>query len=120
MNATCWYAASERITDRSVPDEMIKGVEEAVLLLDDRPCAHAPGEHPDTGDPDYANQVGYFLRSPGGRAEIAEYYGWAEEGGAGEPGDESEPLDAWVCSAFLRDVAEGTLAEPASGLRSFA
>ncbi|MFE0043929.1 hypothetical protein [Streptomyces albireticuli] len=116
MNATCWYAASERITDRSVLDAMIKGVEEAVLLLEDRPCAHAPGEHPDTGDPDYANQVGYFLRSPGGRAEIAEYYGWDEED---EPGEESEALDAWVCPAFLRDVAEETLGELASGLRSF-
>ncbi|UQI45602.1 hypothetical protein M1P56_15205 [Streptomyces sp. HU2014] len=119
MNATCWYAASERITDRSVLDAMIKGVEEAVLLLEDRPCAHGPGEHPETGDPDYANQVGYFLRSPGGRAEIAEYYGWDEWDEADGPGDENEPLDAWVCPAFLREVAEETLAELAGGLRSF-
>ncbi|MFC5149972.1 hypothetical protein [Streptomyces aureoversilis] len=116
MNATCWYATSERITDRSVLDAMIKGIEEALPLLEDRPCTHAPGEHPDTGDPDYASQVGYFLRSPGGRAEIAEYYGWNEED---EADQEDEPLDGWVCPAFLRDLAEDTLLELASGLRAF-
>ncbi|GGY01599.1 hypothetical protein [Streptomyces hiroshimensis] len=116
MNATCWYATSERITDRSVLDAMIKGVEEAVALLEDRPCTHGPGEHPDTRDPDYTNQVGYFLRSPGGRAEIAEYYGWNEED---EADQEDEPLDAWVCPDFLRDLAEDTLVELSSGLRAF-
>ncbi|WP_144440811.1 hypothetical protein [Streptomyces roseifaciens] len=116
MNATCWYATSERITDRSVLDAMIKGIEGALPLLEDRPCTHAPGEHPDTGDPDYASQVGYFLRSPGGRAEIAEYYGWDQED---EADQEDEPLDGWVCPDFLRDLAEDTLLELTSGLRSF-
>ncbi|MEH6373100.1 hypothetical protein V7793_01855 [Streptomyces sp. KLMMK] len=116
MNATCWYATSERITDRSVLDAMVKGIEEALPLLEDRPCTHAPGEHPDTDDPDYASQVGYFLRSPGGRAEIAEYYGWNEED---EADQEDEPLDGWVCPAFLRDLAEDTLLELASGLKAF-
>ncbi|GHG61787.1 hypothetical protein [Streptomyces griseocarneus] len=106
MNATCWYAASERITDRAVPDAMIKGIEAALPLLDDGPCAHAPGEHPSTDDPDYANRIGYLLRSPGGRAEIAEDYGWDEED---EEEHEDEPLDAWVCPAFLHDLAEETL-----------
>ncbi|GAA3050887.1 hypothetical protein FHS39_001008 [Streptomyces olivoverticillatus] len=116
MNATCWYAASERITDRAVLDAMIKGVEAAVPLLGDGPCTHSPGEHPDTRDPDYTNQAGYLLRSPGGRAEIAEYYGWDEED---EDDQEDEPLDAWVCPAFLHDLADETLAALTAGLRSF-
>ncbi|MFG2982232.1 hypothetical protein ACGFYQ_13395 [Streptomyces sp. NPDC048258] len=126
MNATCWYAASERITERSVIDAMIKGVEAAVALLSDGPCAHGPGEHPDTDDPDHANRVGYLLRSPGGRAEISEDHGWDEEdeedvqegqedGGAG--GD--EPLDAWVCPAFLRDLADETLDTLTDALAAF-
>lgn len=107
MNATCWYAASERITDRSVPDAMIKGVEAAVALLgDDAPCAHAPGEHPSTNDPDHTSRVGYLLRSPGGRAEISEDYGWDSED---EEDHEDEPLDAWVCPAFLHELAAETL-----------
>ncbi|MFE5869102.1 hypothetical protein ACFQ6V_10670 [Streptomyces roseifaciens] len=32
---------------------------------------------------------------------------------------EDEPLDGWVCPAFLRDLAEDTLLELASGLRAF-
>ncbi|WP_328929493.1 hypothetical protein OG429_36280 [Streptomyces sp. NBC_00190] len=125
MNATCWYAASERITDRSVPASMVKGVEAAVALLEDGPCAHGPGEHPDTGDPDYASQVGYLLRSPGGRAEIAEYDGWDEDGEDGEDGEggdgpgEDEPLDAWVCPAFLRELASETIGTLRGALAAF-
>ncbi|MFF3763112.1 hypothetical protein ACFYYR_03350 [Streptomyces sp. NPDC001922] len=116
MNATCWYATSERVTERSVLEAMIKGVEEAVPLLDDRPCTHDPGEHPDTRDPDAANSAGYQLRSPGGRAEIAEYYGWDEED---EAEHEDVALDAWVCPVFLEGLAEDTLTELRSGLEAF-
>ncbi|MEV4440210.1 hypothetical protein AB0K09_14510 [Streptomyces sp. NPDC049577] len=119
MNATCWYATSERITDRGVLDAMIEGIEKAVSLLDDRPCTHAPGEHPDTGDPDWTNQVGYLLRSPGGRAEISEYDGWDEKDEEGEADQEYEPLDAWVCPEFLHDLAEKTLVELKSGLAAY-
>ncbi|MFF7725494.1 hypothetical protein [Streptomyces sp. NPDC008001] len=119
MNATCWYATSERITDRAVLDAMIKGIEAAVPLLGDAPCTHAPGEHPDTSDPDYTNQVGYLLRSPGGRAEISEYYGWDEEDEDEDEEGEEEPLDAWVCPAFLHDLAEETLGTLRGGLASF-
>ncbi|GAB7035810.1 hypothetical protein AB0G35_15145 [Streptomyces sp. NPDC021749] len=115
MNATSWYAMSERITTRSVPDAMIKGIEAAVLLLGDRPCTHGSGEHPDTNDPDHVNRIGYQLRSPGGRAEISEYYGWDEED---EEDLEDEPLDAWVCPAFLRDLADETLTTLACEVRT--
>ncbi|WP_330294714.1 hypothetical protein [Streptomyces sp. NBC_00503] len=116
MNATCWYAASERITERSVLDAMIEGVRAAVPSLRDDPCTHGPGEHPDTGDVDHLSQVGYLLRSPGGRAEFAEDQGW---GDAEEPEGEDEPLDAWVCSAFLRALAEETLNTLTGALESF-
>ncbi|PBC80303.1 MULTISPECIES: hypothetical protein [unclassified Streptomyces] len=106
MNATCWYAASERIMDPAVPAAMVKGVRAAVTLLSDHPCTHGPGEHPDTNDPDHLNRVGYLLRSPGGRAEFAEDYGWDDED---EDEYEEEPLDAWVCPAFLHDLADETL-----------
>ncbi|OKK19441.1 hypothetical protein AMK16_15130 [Streptomyces sp. CB00455] len=105
MNATCWYAASERITEQSVLEEMVKGVEEAVPLLDDRPCARTAGAHPDTGDPDHASEVGYLLRSPGGRAELGEQHGWDGD----EDGNGDEPLDGWVCPQFLRGLAAETL-----------
>ncbi|MFD8980360.1 hypothetical protein [Streptomyces sp. NPDC059564] len=120
MNATCWYAASERITDRSVLDAMIEGVRGALPLLRDDECAHDSGDHPDTGDADYLNQVGYFLRSPGGRAEIAEYYGWDDEDEEYAEGDaEEEALDAWVCPEFLRGLAEQTLSTLTEALESF-
>ncbi|THA51449.1 hypothetical protein [Streptomyces sp. A1136] len=122
MNATCWYAASERITDRSVPEAMVKGVEEAVASLPDGPCAHDSDEHPDTDDPDHASRVGYLLRSPGGRAEMAEDHGWDEEDEEDEAAgaaDEDEPLDAWVCPAFLRDLAEETLTTLKDALKGF-
>ncbi|MFG2490418.1 hypothetical protein ACGFSD_04985 [Streptomyces caniferus] len=116
MNATCWYAASERITDRSVLDSMVKGIQAAVPLLGDEPCAHGPKEHPDTNDPDYANRIGYLLRSPGGRAELAEDYGWDEEEQAD---DEEERVEAWVCSAFLHELADKTLEVLTDALQSF-
>ncbi|MFH8569351.1 hypothetical protein [Streptomyces sp. NPDC017993] len=116
MNATCWYATSERITDRSVLDAMLKGIEAAVPLLGDERCTHDPDEHPDTADSDHANRIGYLLRSPGGRAEIAESYGWDEEE---EEDPEDDPLDAWVCPAFLHDLAEETIAELEDGLESY-
>ncbi|MEU5048806.1 hypothetical protein [Streptomyces sp. NPDC021096] len=116
MNATCWYAASERVTDRAVLDAMIAGIEAAVPLLDDRPCPHAAGDHPDTDDPDWVNQVGYLLRSPGGRAEISESHGWSEED---ETEHEDVPLDAWVCPEFLCDLADETLGTLKDGLRDF-
>lgn len=120
MNATCWYAASERITDRSVLDAMIEGVRGALPLLRDEECAHGSGDHPDTGDADHLNQVGYFLRSPGGRAEMAEYHGWDDEDEEYGEGDvEEEALDAWVCPAFLRGLAEETLTTLTDALRSF-
>ncbi|KPI29820.1 hypothetical protein OV450_7271 [Actinobacteria bacterium OV450] len=119
MNATCWYAASERITDRSVPEAMVKGVEEAVASLPDGPCAHDSDEHPDTDDPDHASRIGYLLRSPGGRAEMAEDHGWEEEDEAAGTADDDEPLDAWVCPAFLRDLAEETLATLKDALKGF-
>ncbi|MGW7104319.1 hypothetical protein [Streptomyces sp. NPDC054838] len=118
MNAICWYAASERITDRAVPDAMIKGVRGAVPLLRDIPCTHAPGEHPDTGDTDYAARVGYLLRSPGGRAELAEDLGWDDE----DPDEEAagdEPLDAWVCPGFLRELADEALATLTDAVKDF-
>ncbi|MFI1968841.1 hypothetical protein [Streptomyces cinnamoneus] len=115
MNATCWYATSERITDPAVLKAMIAGIEAAVPLLDDAPCAHGPGEHPGTGDPDDMNQAGFLLRSPGGRAELAEPYGWDEED---EAEQDDEPLDAWVCPAFLEELADDTLGELRAGLRA--
>lgn len=118
MNATCWYATSERITDRAVLDAMIKGIEAAVPLLGDDRCTHGPGEHPDTDDPDHANRIGYLLRSPGGRAEIAESYGWDEEYPE-EEDQQDEPLDAWVCPSFLRALAEETVDELVDGLTAF-
>ncbi|WP_330328805.1 hypothetical protein OHS33_02995 [Streptomyces sp. NBC_00536] len=109
MNATCWYAASERITERSVPEAMIEGIRAALALLSDGECTHGPGEHPDTGDPEHLAQVGYFLRSPGGRAEIAEHHGWDAEEEGDEGDEEGEPLDAWVCAAFLRGLGQEAL-----------
>lgn len=119
MNATCWYAASERITERSVLDAMIEGIRAAVPLLRDDRCTHGPGGHPDTGDADHLTQVGYLLRSPGGRAELAEEHGWDETDGADEPQGEDEPLDAWVCPAFLRSLAEEALGILTAALDAF-
>ncbi|MFG3552083.1 hypothetical protein [Streptomyces sp. NPDC047725] len=45
------------------------------------------------------------MRSPGGRAEIADDYGWYEED---EQDRDDAPLDAWVCPAFLRGLADET------------
>lgn len=120
MHATCWYAASGRITDRSVLEAMIKGIGEGVRLLGDSPCDHAPGGHPDTDDPDCAcGSVGYLLRNPGGRAEMAEDHGWGDDEGDDGAADD-EPLDAWVCPAFLRDLADEALATLTDALEGFA
>ncbi|MEV7793507.1 hypothetical protein AB0O68_16165 [Streptomyces sp. NPDC087512] len=74
-------------------------------MLRDGPCHHTNDEHRDTGDPDWLNGIGYQLRSPGGRAEIADDYGWYEED---EQDRDDAPLDAWVCPAFLRGLADET------------
>lgn len=65
---------------------------------------------------DHLSQIGYLLRSPGGRAEIAEDHGWDD---AEEPEGEDEPLDAWVCSDFLRVLAEETLNTLTEALEPF-
>uniref|UniRef100_A0AAU2JKR0 Uncharacterized protein n=1 Tax=Streptomyces sp. NBC_00049 TaxID=2903617 RepID=A0AAU2JKR0_9ACTN len=116
MNATCWYAASERVTERAVPEAMIKGVEAAAALLPDVPCTHGSDGHPDTDDPDHLTLVGYLLRTPGGRAELAEDHGWDEDDEDDEGG---EPLDGWLCPAFLHGLAAETLEALTDGLKSF-
>lgn len=51
---------------------------------------------------------------------MAEYHGWDDEDEEYGEGDvEEEALDAWVCPAFLRGLAEETLTTLTDALRSF-
>ncbi|MDI3402330.1 hypothetical protein [Streptomyces cavernicola] len=101
QHVSCWYVI-HRITARPVFDEMIEGLEQALGLLPPASdCVHGEGEHPDPEERHYETdaQLGFYLRSPGGRAEAR---GFLEDDG---------PMDAWVCPAFLREQAEEALGE---------
>ncbi|MFM9372511.1 hypothetical protein [Streptomyces sp. Da 82-17] len=101
QHVSCWYVI-HRITDRTVFDAMIEGLDEALALLGpDSECRHGEGEHPDPEERYYETdaELGIHLRSPGGRAEMRELL--ADDG----------PMDAWVCPAFLREQAEEALGE---------
>ncbi|NUP14551.1 MAG: hypothetical protein HOZ81_00275 [Streptomyces sp.] len=99
QHASCWYAVY-RIAERSVFDAMIEGLE-AVLpkLGDPSACTHGDDEHP---DPEFESadiaEIGFHLRSPGGRAELREVL-------------DEYPPDAWLCPRYLRDLADEALTE---------
>ncbi|MGV9264919.1 hypothetical protein ACWDRR_09680 [Kitasatospora sp. NPDC003701] len=97
QHASQWYAISERITERSVLDDMIAGLARARPHLGEDSCAHTADEHPELdGDPSGNATTGYHLRSPGGRAELRSW-------------DEDEPLERWLCPAFLRGLVDEAL-----------
>ncbi|KUJ37180.1 hypothetical protein ACZ90_69620 [Streptomyces albus subsp. albus] len=94
LHASIAYATSERITEPSVLGDMATGAERALRLLGDGGCAHADAEHPELDtDPSGNAATGYYLRSPGGRAEHRQ---WCDE----------DELAAWLCPGFLRGLAE--------------
>ncbi|WP_067826259.1 hypothetical protein [Actinomadura kijaniata] len=97
--ALAWYAASERVTDPTVHDEIITAFEAAADRLGDPgPCDHAA--HPRLGHFEDYLPTAAWLGTPLGRRA----YRWRrhEEGG--------EPLDAWLCPSFLRVRADEALA----------
>ncbi|MEU8781445.1 hypothetical protein [Streptomyces sp. NPDC048637] len=97
LHASQWYAASGRITERHVLDDMIAGLEAVLPLLADASCARTTAEHPDlSGDPSANAMTGYYLRSPGGRAELRSWHTDA-------------PPERWLCHDFLRDLADEAL-----------
>ncbi|MFJ7078870.1 hypothetical protein [Streptomyces sp. NPDC098781] len=99
QHASCWYAVY-RVTERSVYDAMIDGLE-AVLprLGDSATCAHNDDEHP---DPEFESadiaDIGFRLRSPGGRADLRYML-------------DEYPPEAWLCPRYLRGLADEALAE---------
>ncbi|MFD4945334.1 hypothetical protein ACFWNT_23075, partial [Streptomyces sp. NPDC058409] len=95
-HASCWYAGSGRIRQRSLLDDMIEGLESVLSLLPDETCAHEDGEHPalNSGSDQQAAQ-GIHLQSPGGRTVLREEH----EDGYGAS------LEAWTCTSFLRALA---------------
>ncbi|MCX5340662.1 hypothetical protein [Streptomyces atratus] len=95
-HANCWYAASGRIRQRSLLDDMIEGLESVLPLLPDETCAHEDGEHPalNSGSDQQAAE-GIHLQSPGGRTVLREEH----EDGYGAS------LEAWTCTTFLRALA---------------
>ncbi|MFI6763945.1 hypothetical protein [Streptomyces sp. NPDC050355] len=104
MHASQWYAVSGRITTPEALDDMIEGLEKVLAQLAGSTCAHTPAEHPEPhSDPAGAAQFGFYLRSPGGRAELAE--------GGGRRGD----LRGWLCPAFLHSLADDALDELREG-----
>lgn len=97
LHASQWYAASGLITEQPVLDDLIAGLEAALPLLRDTSCPHTAAEHPKpSGDPSGDAMTGYFLRSPGGRAELR---AWSTD----------ELLKGWLCHGFLRGLAEEAL-----------
>ncbi|MFF3395148.1 hypothetical protein ACFYW1_29950 [Streptomyces sp. NPDC002669] len=72
-HASCWYAGSGRIRQRSLLDDMIEGLESVLPLLPDGACAHGEGEHPAlrSGSEEQATE-GIHLQSPGGRTLLRE------------------------------------------------
>lgn len=97
LHASQWYAASGLITEQSVLDDMITGLEAALPLLRDTSCPHTAAEHPQpSGDPSGDAMTGYFLRSPGGRAELR---AWTA----------GEFLKRWLCHGFLHGLADEAL-----------
>ncbi|MFG2527026.1 hypothetical protein [Streptomyces sp. NPDC048516] len=97
LHASQWYAASGLITEQSVLDDMITGLEAALPLLRGTSCPHTAAEHPKlSGDPSGDAMTGFFLRSPGGRAELR---AWSAD----------ELLKGWLCHGFLRGLAEEAL-----------
>lgn len=99
QNASCWYAIY-RVTERSVFDAMIGGLESVLPKLGDpASCTHSDDEHP---DPEFESadiaEIGFYLRSPGGRAELREML-------------DEYPPDAWLCPRYLRDLADEALTE---------
>ncbi|MFF3541710.1 hypothetical protein ACFYXD_07580 [Streptomyces platensis] len=97
LHASQWYAASGLITERPVLDDMVAGLEAALPLLRDTSCPHTAAEHPrPAGDPSGNAMTGYYLRSPGGRAELR---AWTD----------GELLKSWLCHGFLRGLADEAL-----------
>ncbi len=104
VHASQWYAVSGRITTPEALDDMIEGLEKVLAQLAGATCAHTPAEHPEPhSDPAGAAQFGYYLRSPGGRAELA--------GADGRRGG----LQGWLCPAFLHSLADEALDELREG-----
>ncbi|MFE0187358.1 hypothetical protein [Streptomyces sp. NPDC058989] len=104
MHASQWYAVSGRITDPEALDDMIEGLEKVLAQLAGSTCAHTPAEHPEPhSDPAGAARFGFYLRSPGGRAKLAE--------DARRRGD----LQGWLCPAFLHSLADEALDELREG-----
>ncbi|WDT58820.1 hypothetical protein [Streptomyces sp. G7(2002)] len=97
LHASQWYATSGLITEKRVLDDMIAGLEAALPLLGDAPCARTVAEHPGLdSDPSGNARTGYLLRSPGGRAELRSWHADA-------------PLERWLCHDFLRGLAHEAL-----------
>ncbi|MFF2330241.1 MULTISPECIES: hypothetical protein [unclassified Streptomyces] len=95
-HASCWYAGSGRIRQRSLLDDMIEGLESVLPLLPDEACAHARAEHPHVGSgTDRQAAEGIQLQSPGGRAVLRDDH----RAGVGAS------LEAWTCTTFLRGLA---------------
>ncbi|MEU8992926.1 hypothetical protein AB0C98_42220 [Streptomyces sp. NPDC048558] len=99
QHASCWYAV-HRITERSVFESMIEGLETALPKLGEpAACTHDANEHP---GPEFESadiaEIGFHLRSPGGRPELRNTF-------------DEYPPDAWLCPRYLRGLAEEALVE---------
>ncbi|MET9832352.1 hypothetical protein ABZ078_24330 [Streptomyces sp. NPDC006385] len=99
QSASCWHAIY-RITERSVFDAMIKGLDSVLPKLGDpAACTHSEDEHP---HPEFESadiaEIGFYLRSPGGRAELRDML-------------DEYPPEAWLCPRYLRGLADEALTE---------
>ncbi|MEV4928014.1 hypothetical protein [Streptomyces roseoverticillatus] len=99
VRAVSWYAVSGMVRTKSVLDDLVEAVEQALPHFEDATCAHErhpvlPGSGPD------AAELGVMLSSPGGRGVYERIC--AEEGyGA--------PLEKVVCPVLMEEVAEDVL-----------
>lgn len=97
VNASCWYAGSDRIKQRSILDDMIDGCDDALRDLPDASCGHTDDEHEtlDHGTDEQA-RIGIELLSPGGRAGLHSAH--QREGGPS--------LEVLTCPVLLRRLVE--------------
>ncbi|WP_424893548.1 hypothetical protein [Streptomyces sp. XH2] len=99
VRAVSWYAVSGMVRTKSVLDDLVEAVEQALPHFEDASCSHErhpslPGSGPD------AAELGLMLSSPGGRGvyeRIRTEEGWGA------------PLEKVVCPVLMEEVAEDVL-----------